>query len=536
MHEPQISLCMIVKDEERCLGRCLSSLAPWVAEICIVDTGSSDRTLDIARDFDAKIACEPWRDDFAAARNASLRLATKDWILVVDADEFLDRESGPKLAGLLEDAAADVHLVSQDNLDDSGSTHSRLIPRLFRNHLGIEFSRRIHESIMDSVQRAGHLVETKACIHLLHDGYLAKEVKSRGKRERNERLLRLEMEAAPEDIYSLHKLSMMLADDTQERLEVSRCALDVAERIFASGEAAGYPFLPRVYANAAATELVHGHLVAALGTVATGLGHFPGNIELRFQQAELALRVGYNEGAQQLFEMCLHAPPPPPEYPADPTARGIGAAGGVARAAVSGGRTREAQIAVRNVRKISPNSGMARALSLEILSLAGQHHSMLTLLRATMATELVASAPVQLAIGDHAWCEGDRKSALSMWRNAMGRQRSVGQDATCRVALAEILVNESAPRGVRDMVACWGLNSEACRIVLTMLADEPVTSVCKALPAAGLLVEIAGWLQMIESAGRTDLLEKVAAALPQCESQIPGAGALLQKTSEPLAS
>ena len=84
-----VSLCMIVKNEEQHLARCLRSAKPVVDEIVIVDTGSTDRTRDIAAAFGARVTDVPWNDDFSAARNAALELASCEWVLVLDADEVL---------------------------------------------------------------------------------------------------------------------------------------------------------------------------------------------------------------------------------------------------------------------------------------------------------------------------------------------------------------------------------------------------------------------------------------------------------------
>jgi cellulose synthase/poly-beta-1,6-N-acetylglucosamine synthase-like glycosyltransferase len=86
---PSLSLCMIVKNEEKYLARCLASLKPMVDEMIIVDTGSTDTTRDIAEVFGAKVFDYEWHDDFAAARNHSLEQAQGDWILVMDADEVI---------------------------------------------------------------------------------------------------------------------------------------------------------------------------------------------------------------------------------------------------------------------------------------------------------------------------------------------------------------------------------------------------------------------------------------------------------------
>jgi len=84
-----LSLSMIVKNEEPFLAHCLDSVRGLVDEMVILDTGSTDGTLEIARAAGARVFQSPWRDDFSAARNASLEKATGDWILILDADEEL---------------------------------------------------------------------------------------------------------------------------------------------------------------------------------------------------------------------------------------------------------------------------------------------------------------------------------------------------------------------------------------------------------------------------------------------------------------
>src|SRR5690606_15855947 len=82
-----ISACLIVKNEARHLQRCLASIAPVVDEIIVVDTGSTDTTVEIARQFTPHVHFFEWCDDFSAARNAALQYATQDWVLIINGDE-----------------------------------------------------------------------------------------------------------------------------------------------------------------------------------------------------------------------------------------------------------------------------------------------------------------------------------------------------------------------------------------------------------------------------------------------------------------
>ena len=97
----KLSVCMIVKNEEKTLARCLYSIKDIADEIVVVDTGSTDKTTDIAQEFGAKVFSLDWKDDFSAARNFSLEKATGAWILIIDADEVLSKDVGDKLKTVL---------------------------------------------------------------------------------------------------------------------------------------------------------------------------------------------------------------------------------------------------------------------------------------------------------------------------------------------------------------------------------------------------------------------------------------------------
>ena len=107
----EISLCMIVKNEEKVLGRCLDSIADLMDEIIIVDTGSTDRTKEIAKKYTEQVYDFQWNDDFSAARNFSFSKATKDYIYAADADEVLDEENREKFRQLKEAMLPEIEIV-----------------------------------------------------------------------------------------------------------------------------------------------------------------------------------------------------------------------------------------------------------------------------------------------------------------------------------------------------------------------------------------------------------------------------------------
>src|SRR5262249_45544502 len=198
----RISLTMIVKNEEVALPACLDAARPWVDEIVVVDTGSTDRTRAIAADYGARVYDWAWRDDFAAARNESLRHATGDWILALDADEVLTPEAGPALRRACEDpgdvVGYDVKIVCPRE-GDGGLVRLNWFPRLFRNLPGVRWEGVIHEQIVTSLAGRGRIV--KCPVEVLHSGYTLSPEEMQAKARRNiallERQLRDEPDYAP---------------------------------------------------------------------------------------------------------------------------------------------------------------------------------------------------------------------------------------------------------------------------------------------------------------------------------------------------
>ena len=146
-----ISLCMIVRDEEGTLRRCLDSVKEVVDEIIIVDTGSRDHTAEIAREFTEKVYEFQWIDDFSAARNYGLERATQDYCMWLDADDVLKPEEAEKIQRLKEEMPVDVDVVMMkyaiafDEWDRPTFTYYR--ERLVRNGDRCRFAGRVHEAI-----------------------------------------------------------------------------------------------------------------------------------------------------------------------------------------------------------------------------------------------------------------------------------------------------------------------------------------------------------------------------------------------------
>jgi glycosyltransferase involved in cell wall biosynthesis len=186
----RLSVCMIVKDEEELLPRCLESVRTIADEIIIVDTGSTDKTKDIAAQYTDQVYEYSWTNDFAAARNESIRHATGKWILILDADEYLSPDDRDKWVAFMEQekpleylayTLPIINFTGDKGYEDEISTSP--VTRLFPNFKGIYFERPIHEQLTRGT--AGELFHKKLDLNIYHTGYQNLRVDEKNKHERN---------------------------------------------------------------------------------------------------------------------------------------------------------------------------------------------------------------------------------------------------------------------------------------------------------------------------------------------------------------
>jgi len=189
MNKPLLTLSMIVKNEEKYLEECLDSVKNVVDEIVIVDTGSTDKTLEIAKRFNANIFHFEWIDDFSAARNFALSKSTGNWILYLDADERLNPESIKELKTNITRQGKLGVSCTVTNLDDfSGNVRKMKYVRLFSNSKDIYFEGKAHEQIQNSLIKSGYKI-AQSYIEIIHHGYNLPKEKLITKAERNLKLL-----------------------------------------------------------------------------------------------------------------------------------------------------------------------------------------------------------------------------------------------------------------------------------------------------------------------------------------------------------
>lgn len=207
--ENLISVCMIVRDEERYISQSIGSVRRYVDEIIVLDTGSKDRTPEIAKLLGAKVFHANWEENFAAARNESIRHATGEWILVIDADEEIDPESGEQLKELVRNTSVDAFEVtvrSELPEGDPSKYDEIVLTRLFRNKSNYRYELPIHEQIRPSIERSGGVI-SKSPIIITHHGYNKENVQRDGSRiERNVSLLKKVLVKEPDNPYVLYQL------------------------------------------------------------------------------------------------------------------------------------------------------------------------------------------------------------------------------------------------------------------------------------------------------------------------------------------
>ncbi|RMF80009.1 MAG: glycosyltransferase family 2 protein, partial [Nitrospirae bacterium] len=222
----RLSGCLLARDEEANLPRCLASLAPVVDEVVVCDTGSRDRTVAIAEAAGARVVHFPWCDDFAAAHNFLHRHATGDWILWIDADEELLPIPRKRLQRLLRAPRALAYLVTRLDLvaaDDPESYTEMVLPRLFRRRPELTLVGRCHPefrhpSLGEVAAREG-LAIAPSPVRLRHYGYTAEQ--RPGKLRRAARLLALELEERPGQLYyqiELGRTLLELGDPSGHRI------------------------------------------------------------------------------------------------------------------------------------------------------------------------------------------------------------------------------------------------------------------------------------------------------------------------------
>lgn len=278
-----VTLCMIVRNEERNLRDCLQPVAALFDEMVIVDTGSTDRTREIAGEFTSQVHDYPWTDDFAAARNQTLDHATGDWIFWLDADDRLAAGEIAKLRQLLQGLGTQkqaylITTVCRPQFECEGAQHL-LHYRLFRRDPLLRWKGRVHEQLRPEPLALGYEV----CSHDLqieHLGY-AEPSQQLKKAQRDLRLLRMDFATDPEDVSTTLHLALAYA-----RVSNFREAKTYLEML-SNREATREDWQRGVYQLLAEISMKLGDFPGALQHANTGLSLFPDDVDLLYLRAQV---------------------------------------------------------------------------------------------------------------------------------------------------------------------------------------------------------------------------------------------------------
>ena len=201
--EVRISQCMIVKDEEENIRKALSWGKGIVWEQIVVDTGSRDRTVQIAESMGAKVYHYTWTDDFSAAKNYAISKARGEWIAFLDADETFAPGDGEKLPGILrqlESTKAEGIAAGWMQLDEEGRVSAAGTQiRIFRNRANLGYRRRIHEQLGRMDGTPMHIADATGELSILHSGYRGAAWEEKKVNRRNLNLILKELEDHPGD-------------------------------------------------------------------------------------------------------------------------------------------------------------------------------------------------------------------------------------------------------------------------------------------------------------------------------------------------
>ncbi|MBN3032708.1 MAG: glycosyltransferase family 2 protein [Candidatus Saganbacteria bacterium] len=299
-----LSVCMIVKNEAEKLKLTLPQLVRRAAEVIVVDTGSSDETVAVAKELGARVEHFTWIDDFSAARNYSLTFATQPWIAWLDADEYLREEDAEKLIVFLQAAEPATQafslIMSESPFGQTVRGKSYLRTKVFRNKLGVHFVRPINEQTVDAEGKP--VLGPVLPIVLYHWGRNLGADEMAVKKERYLRLYQEHLRRNPDDPYVSYLLGNLLRSSggEAEALAAFAAAVDHGQNDRA--------LLIQSLTGKAETELKLGRLKETFQSASRIRELEPGNAAAINILATILIAAGKIEPAVQGLEELLKSP------------------------------------------------------------------------------------------------------------------------------------------------------------------------------------------------------------------------------------
>ena len=304
----RLSQCMIVKNEEKNIEKALGWAKAVAFEQIVVDTGSADRTVELAEKLGAKVYHFEWVDDFSAARNYAQERATGDWIVVLDADEYISPQDAKKLMVILAQIHADPGQYARYkalsckliNVDDDGRPRASLYTcRVFRNTPEVRYKGRIHEQLDIT---AADILRVED-ITIIHTGYSESARTEKNKFERNIKMLRDELKREPDDMNIKAYLadSLSAGTDGDSRAEATELFSEVISKggvVHSLLRIKAYNFLLHHYLDEA------GRLSQCEEMCRKALEEFPGLLDFEYFMGCVLNNKGDYQAAWEILEKC----------------------------------------------------------------------------------------------------------------------------------------------------------------------------------------------------------------------------------------
>lgn len=312
--EPKLSVCLIVKDEEKHLVRCLTSIAKAADEIIVVDTGSKDNTVQIAHQYTDKVFSVDWQDNFSDARNFTLSKATGDWVLFLDGDEALEMKSIPALKERINSTETEGYLIKVLNYYEHANKLEMapdVVFRLFRNRKDYKYSGAIHEQICDNILAVNPRakIEVAEDIYIYHYGYMKDEIKAKKKKERNTKLLEKEVQRTPDNLLNRFHLGVEYFRSGKIEKALGEFLI-VLEKVNVRAV-----YAPKLMRYVAKCWYLMGKLEDSLKFVKeTWKPHFPDQGDLYYLQGVICRELGRYAEAYNAFIQCLSISTQPAYY------------------------------------------------------------------------------------------------------------------------------------------------------------------------------------------------------------------------------
>lgn len=288
-----IALCMIVKNEQQFLRRCLDSVKDKVDQIVIVDTGSTDNTLSIAKEYTKDIVQIEWTNDFSSARNESIRHANTDYILVMDADEYLEQSTD--LTEVLQ-LDADYYFTKIFNFmsGDRGMTH--LAIRIFRNKIGLCYQNRLHEHL-NTREREDQLQTSYSNLTIMHTGYTDEMMESKEKAQRNLALMLVEVKENP-SVYNWFNMgrTYMWLGEHEKAIQYLQKAYPLSKSL---------TIAPELIASLCRSLGELKRYEEALAVLEQAVEIYTLEVDLFHLQALFYMEIGYHKDALACMNKCL---------------------------------------------------------------------------------------------------------------------------------------------------------------------------------------------------------------------------------------